>query len=56
MNMMTRDGFSAKIEYDAELDVFRGEILGLSGGADVRPTPNPFIELTRSGSAGLEDI
>ena len=34
MNMMTLDGFSAKIEYDAELDVFRGEILGLSGGAD----------------------
>lgn len=34
MNMMTLDGFSAKIEYDADLDVFRGEILGLSGGAD----------------------
>ena len=34
MNMMNLDGFSAKIEYDAELDVFRGEILGLSGGAD----------------------
>lgn len=34
MNMMTLDGFNAKIEYDAELDLFRGEILGLSGGAD----------------------
>ena len=34
MNMMNLDGYSAKIEYDAELDVFRGEILGLSGGAD----------------------
>ena len=56
MNMMTRDGFSAKIEYSAELDVFRAEMLGLSGGADVRPTPNPFIELTRSGSAGLAFI
>ena len=33
MNMMTRDGFSAKIEYSAELDVFRAEMLGLSGGA-----------------------
>ena len=32
--MMNLDGFSAKIEYDADLDVFRGEILGLSGGAD----------------------
>jgi predicted HicB family RNase H-like nuclease len=34
MNMMTLDGYNAKIEYDAELDMFRGEILGLSGGAD----------------------
>jgi predicted HicB family RNase H-like nuclease len=32
--MMMIDGYSAKIEYDAELDLFRGEILGLSGGAD----------------------
>lgn len=34
MNVMTVDGYHAKIEYDAELDLFRGEILGLSGGAD----------------------
>jgi predicted HicB family RNase H-like nuclease len=34
MNMMTVDGFKARIEYDAELDMFRGEILGLNGGAD----------------------
>ena len=34
MNLMTVDGFQAKIEYDTELDMFRGEILGLSGGAD----------------------
>ena len=34
MNMMTLDGYSAKIEFDAELDMFRGEVLGLSGGAD----------------------
>ena len=32
--MMTLDGYHAKIEYDAELDSFRGEILGLNGGAD----------------------
>ena len=32
--MMTLDGYNAKIEYDAELDLFRGEILGLNGGAD----------------------
>ena len=34
MNMMTLDNYGAKIEYDAELDLLRGEILGLSGGAD----------------------
>jgi predicted HicB family RNase H-like nuclease len=34
MNMMTVDGYQAKIDYDADLDMFRGEILGLSGGAD----------------------
>ena len=34
MNVMNVDGYSARIEYDPELDVFRGEILGLTGGAD----------------------
>ena len=34
MNLMTFDGFSAKIEYDSDTDLFRGEILGLNGGAD----------------------
>lgn len=34
MNIMTLDGYQAKIEYDAELDMFRGEILSLNGGAD----------------------
>ena len=34
MNVMTVDGYHAKIEYDEELDLFRGEILGLRGGAD----------------------
>ena len=34
MNMMTLDGYNAKIEYDSDLDMFRGDILGLSGGAD----------------------
>jgi predicted HicB family RNase H-like nuclease len=34
MNIMNIDGYSAKIEYDPELDLFRGEILGLNGGAD----------------------
>lgn len=34
MNIMTLDGYHARIEYDPELDLFRGEILGLNGGAD----------------------
>jgi predicted HicB family RNase H-like nuclease len=34
MNIMSVDDYQAKIEYDAELDIFRGEILGLQGGAD----------------------
>ena len=34
MNIMTVDGFHAKIEYDEDLDLFRGDILGLNGGAD----------------------
>ncbi len=35
MNMMEIDGYKAKIEYDPELDQFRGEILGLNGSADI---------------------
>jgi predicted HicB family RNase H-like nuclease len=34
MNVMSIDGYHARIEYDPELDLFRGEILGLNGGAD----------------------
>lgn len=34
MNVMTVDDYNAKIEYDHEIDMFRGEILGLTGGAD----------------------
>jgi predicted HicB family RNase H-like nuclease len=34
MNVMTVDGYNARIEYDSEIDMFRGEILGLTGGAD----------------------
>ncbi len=34
MNMMEVDGYKAKIEYDPELDQFRGEILRLNGSTD----------------------
>jgi predicted HicB family RNase H-like nuclease len=31
---MSLENYQARIEYDAEIDMFRGEILGLNGGAD----------------------
>jgi predicted HicB family RNase H-like nuclease len=31
---MTLNKYKARIEYDPEIDLFRGEILGLNGGAD----------------------
>jgi len=34
MSIMIVDEYQAKIVYDPELDIFRGEILGLNGGAD----------------------
>ena len=34
MNIMKVNGYKAKIEYDPELDQFRGEILSLNGSAD----------------------
>ena len=34
MNIMEIGSYKAKIEYDPEIDMFRGEILGLNGGAD----------------------
>lgn len=34
MSLMTLEGFHARIDYDEDTDLFRGEILGLSGGAD----------------------
>ncbi len=33
-NIMVVDNHRAKIEYDPDIDMFRGEILGLNGGAD----------------------
>jgi len=34
MNIMTLNSYKAKIEYDPEIELFRGEILNLNGGAD----------------------
>ncbi len=52
MNIMIVEGHKAKIEYDPEIDMFRGEILGLNGGADFYgKTPN---ELRREFKNSLE--
>jgi predicted HicB family RNase H-like nuclease len=47
---MTVEGHKAKIEYDPEIDLFRGEILGLNGGADFfGKTPDELrLEFKRS--------
>lgn len=34
MNMMVIDGVKAVITYDSEIKMFRGEFVGLNGGAD----------------------
>jgi len=34
VNIMEIESYKAKIEYDSEIDMFRGEVLGLNGGAD----------------------
>ena len=34
MNVMTVDDYHASIEFDPDLDMFRGEILGLNDAAD----------------------
>ena len=34
MNVLELNGYKAKIEFDPELEQFRGEILGLNGSAD----------------------
>lgn len=44
MNTMELDGYHAKIEYDSELNTFRGEILGLTGGADFYGKKSQRIE------------
>ena len=52
MNLMSVDGYQARISYNPETDQFRGEILGLSGGADFYGS-NPE-ELRREFKQSLE--
>lgn len=56
MNTMILDGYHAKIEYDSDIDMFRGEILGLNGSADFYgSTPKELkIEFKNSLAVFLE--
>ena len=56
MNVMTVDGYHARIEFDPELDMFRGENLGLNGGTDFYgKNPNELrAEFKRSLAVFLE--
>lgn len=38
MNMMEINGYRAVVQYDPELNMFRGEFIGLNGGADFYAT------------------
>jgi len=38
MNILEIDGHKATIKYDPEIDMFRGEFIGLNGGADFYAT------------------
>jgi predicted HicB family RNase H-like nuclease len=51
MNIMTIDGHQAIIIYDEEIDMFRGEFVGLNGGADFYATD--IGGLRREGEVSL---
>lgn len=55
--LMTLEGHKAKIEYDPDLDLFRGEILGLNGGADFYGrTPDELREEFRKSLAVFLEV
>ena len=52
MNIMEFDGYRAVVQYDPEIEMFRGEFVGLNGGADFYATD---IEgLRRDGELSLK--
>ena len=52
MNLLKIDGYKAIIKYDQELDTFRGEFIGLNGGADFYASS--IDELKREGRISLK--
>jgi predicted HicB family RNase H-like nuclease len=49
---MVIDGHKAIVQYDPEIDMFRGEFIGLSGGADFYSTD--VVGLKSEGSTSLK--
>ncbi len=52
MNIMNLDGYKAIIKYDPVIDKFRGEFVGLNGGADFYATN--IEELREEGKISLK--
>lgn len=52
MNIMNLDGYKAIINYDPVIDKFRGEFIGLNGGADFYATN--IEELREEGKISLK--
>lgn len=52
MNTMTINGYNAIITYDAEINMFRGEFVGLNGGADFYATT--VEDLRKEGEISLK--
>ena len=50
-NLLEIEGFQATVQYDSEIEMFRGEFIGLSGGADFYATD--LKGLRREGKASL---
>ena len=51
-NIMEINGYRAIIQFDPEIDMFRGEFVGLHGGADFYATD--IDSLKREGAASLQ--
>jgi len=51
-NVMNIDGYQAVIQFDPEIEMFRGEFVGLNGGADFYASDVPG--LVREGRTSLK--
>ena len=51
-NTMEIEGYRAVIQFDADVDMFRGEFVGLNGGADFHA--QDVASLGREGAASLK--